>query len=192
MEKKPLIDFETERLHIRSLVESDKDTYMSLRINNSNFASVYSLEPNLVDDVWECEFYGEEDIYLAVTLKANDKMIASASIQCYKDKNIELGYDVNKEYQKQGIASEILTGLVAEAHRIFKAARIFVRVDRDNMASRRVAEKCGGMLVETDDFQSIDSIIAMIKEHTGTIDAGYEMNIAIEKLKDSVCIYEMI
>lgn len=191
MENKPLIAFETERLNIRSLVESDKDTYMSLRICNSNFASVYSLEPKLADDVWEYEFSGDNDIYLAVTFKASDEIIASASIQSYKEENVELGYDVFNEYQNQGIASEILAGLVSETRRLFKDVRIFVRVDKENMASRRVAEKCGGMLVRTDDAQTIGAIIALVKRHTGTMDASDEMNSTIEKLKESVCIYEM-
>ncbi len=98
---------------------------------------------------------------------------------------------VFNEYQNQGIASEILAGLVSETRRLFKDVRIFVRVDKENMASRRVAEKCGGMLVRTDDAQTIGAIIALVKRHTGTMNASDEMNSTIEKLKESVCIYEM-
>ena len=191
MEKKPLIDFETERLHIRSLTEGDKDAYMSLRINNSNFISVYSLEPKLADDVWECEFLSEDDIYLAVTFKSSDEIIASASIQRYKENNIELGYDVYKEYQKQGIASEILTGLVREAHQLFKNALLFVRIDKVNIASRRVAEKCGGKLIKNNDSQTINAIISAVKKYSGTTALSAETSSIIEKIKDSVCIYKM-
>ena len=39
---KPYIDFETERLHIRSVTKEDKEDFMALRIHNSDISSVYS------------------------------------------------------------------------------------------------------------------------------------------------------
>ena len=40
--KKPYIDFETKRLHIRSVVPEDNDVYMALRISNSPISAVYA------------------------------------------------------------------------------------------------------------------------------------------------------
>ena len=138
------MDFETKRLHIRSVEEKDKEPYMSLRSNNSDFSAAYEILPGFFDYEWEGELNSKEDIYLSVFFKDNGIFVGSASIQSYKEDIAELGFDVCKEYWNQGIATEILNGLIGEAYRLYKFSKIVVRANKDNLASRRVAEKCGG------------------------------------------------
>ena len=109
---KPIIDFETERLHIRSVQECDKEAYIALRIQNSMTPKAYEKIPGFRDYEWESELNGDGDLFLSVFLKPEELFVASASIQHYKKPAIEIGYDVVKEYQNRGIATELIKGLV--------------------------------------------------------------------------------
>ena len=60
-EEKPYIDFETERLHIRSVDKEDRDVYMALRISNSPIAAAYSSMSGFTDFEWEGELNAEDD-----------------------------------------------------------------------------------------------------------------------------------
>ena len=100
-----------------------------------------------------------------------------------------------KEYQNRDIATELIKGLVNEIHRIFTDTRIIITTGRNNAASRRVAEKCGGTLVGFD-----NSIISRIYEiaKEGLEGKGTEndekyrkIRESIEEDKDSVCVYEL-
>ena len=79
---KPYIDFETERLHIRSVTKEDKEDFMALRIHNSDISSVYSEVSGFEDLEWESELNSEKDIYLSIFRKTDEVFVASASIQC--------------------------------------------------------------------------------------------------------------
>ena len=192
---KPIIDFETERLHIRAVKECDKEAYMALRIQNSMTPKAYEKIPGFRDYEWEGELNDDGDLFLSVFLKPEELFVASASIQHYNKAAIEIGYDVVKEYHKQGIATELIKGLVKEIHRIFSDARIIITTDRDNAASRRVAEKCGGTLTGFDN-SIISKIYEIAKE--GFEGKGMENDEeyrkimeSIEEDKNSVCVYEL-
>ena len=191
--KKPYIDFETKRLHIRSVVPEDNDVYMALRISNSPISAVYATMPEFADYEWNGELLSEDDIYLSVFQKRDGTFVASASIQHFKSSRIEFGYDVVKEYRNRGIATEIVNGLLAEVHRRFPEAVAIIRVGKENAISRRVAEKCGGVMIGNED-SFVDRLIKSNAENAQAR-AGDLMSddlmTALELGKDYVCIYEM-
>ena len=49
-------------------------------------------------------------------------------------------------YRKQGIATELVLGMLREARILFPGKKIKIRTDVTNAACRRVAEKCGAVL----------------------------------------------
>ena len=191
--KKPYIDFETERLHIRTVVPEDRDDYMALRIGNSPISAAYATMQGFSDCEWDEELHAEDDIYLSEFQKQDGVFVASASVQHFRSCRIEFGYDVVDGYRNRGIAPEIVKGLLVEVHCLFPETVVIIRVGKDNMSSRHVAEKCGGKLVGNE-----DSIVGRLIERyadSAQSRAGYLMSddliAALERGKDFVCIYEM-
>ena len=195
--KKTFIDFETNRLHIRSVMEADKDDYMALRVNNSNISEAYSIMPDFTDYEWDGELNGDEDIYLSVFLKSDGTFVASASVQNYQEESVEIGYDVKEESRNVGIATEIVKGLLAEVHSLFPKSRVIIRADYENDASKRVAEKCGGVLIRREDSFAC-RMFSMTQKALETEGDDFEqsekyadMRALMEKGKDAVCVYEL-
>ena len=191
---RPIIDFETDRLHIRTVCEADRDAYMSLRVNNSDLSTAYSIIPGFEDYEWESELQGNGDIYLSVFLKPDETFIASASIQGYQTEIVELGYDVVEEYRNQGFATEIVEGLRSETRRIRPDAEIIIRINKDNEASKRVAEKCGGKFKRYEDSVVSRMLASEIKEKSNNKEMNeirLKMAELVESGKDAVCVYEL-
>ena len=186
---KPYIDFETERLHIRSVTKEDKEDFMALRIHNSVISSVYSEVSGFEDLEWESELNSEKDIYLSIFRKTDEVFVASASIQAYEKTTIELGYDVSEAYRNRGYATEIIRGLGAEVHRKFPGARVIIRIEKDNIASRKAAEKGGGILTQNED-SLVNQWFAKLKDLCND-ETKNEIGELLEQGKDSVCVYEI-
>ena len=194
---KPYIEFETGRLRIQPVTEEDRADYMSLRVNNSEMSSAYETMPGFEDMEWNEELNSDEDIFFSVRLKIEGIFVASASIQNFKKSTIELGYDVCKEYQNQGIATELLKQLYIEAHRHFKDAEIIIKINKDNDASRRVAEKCGATFIRYDDSfvsKEISDFLSNYNNKDGIEqDKSYSLlSQAVDDGKNSVCIYKFM
>lgn len=99
--EKPKISFDTERLYVRSVIETDKDDYMNLRVETSELSQAYQSVPGSRDYEWEGELNSQKDIYMAVFMKADDTMVASCSFQGYEGDCVELGFDVKEQYRKR-------------------------------------------------------------------------------------------
>jgi len=78
------------------------------------------------------------------------KLIGFTNAVEIKDKRIEVGYVINPEYHNQGYATEMLDRLIEE---LFKMGYIEVVTGAfvENIASRRVMEKCGMNLMELEE-----------------------------------------
>jgi RimJ/RimL family protein N-acetyltransferase len=60
---------------------------------------------------------------------------------------LEIGYWLGKEFWRKGLATLALTRFLAEVN---GARPIYARVAEDNLASRRVLEKCGFQIIGND------------------------------------------
>ena len=193
---KPCIDIETNRLSIRNVVEADKEAYMSVRRNNSVISCAYKL-PGFEDYEWNWELNSPDSIYLSVFIKSTNTLVASASVQKYLGQEIELGYDVVDSYRSQGIATEVVKAILAEVHRLFPEAKVIVRIDKNNTASRRVAEKCGGVLTKSEDtFMTVVASLVKEMNDKGTLKPEDNTMYGIvedykEHGKDSIYLYVM-
>ena len=59
---KPKIQFDTARLYVRSVEESDKEAYMNLRVETSDIALAYQTHPGFRDCEWNGELSSQKDI----------------------------------------------------------------------------------------------------------------------------------
>ncbi len=142
--EKPHISFETERLCVRNVLEADKGLFMALRKETSRIAPIYAVFPAFGEVEWEGELNGERDVFLSVFLKENGAFVASASFQEIDTNDVELGFDVVKERRNQGIATELVKGMLKEARSRWPEKGVFARTGAENAACRKVLENCGG------------------------------------------------
>ncbi len=79
----------------------------------------------------------------------------------------------------------------------YGGVKIIIRIDKDNDASRRVAEKCGGILVGYEDSyaSTVFDIMKERYEKKGLVfenDSEYDdIRNLMKEGKESVCIYEL-
>jgi len=133
---------ETERLILRMFMDTDyDDLYECLKqLEYDEFEGYPGItydngKKHLAYRVGSDEFY-------AIELKENGKVIGN--IYCGKRdfEAREVGYIINKKYQKNGYASEALYAVMGEC---FKAGvhRIFAECDPRNISSWKLLEKVG-------------------------------------------------
>ena len=83
----------------------------------------------------------------------------------------EVGYWIGKEFWGRGIASESLRQFLG----VVKSRPLFAHVARHNVASKRVLEKCGFVVVGEDNYidrngRKVEEIVLKLNDHgNGTI-----------------------
>jgi ribosomal-protein-alanine N-acetyltransferase len=85
------------------------------------------------------------DISLAVELRAEPKVIGSASLWLTDPSNrtASFGYAFNRSFWNKGYATETSRALLRVAFDVLRLHRVFATCDARNIASRRVMEKLG-------------------------------------------------
>lgn len=193
---KPIIHFDTERLHVRSVEESDKEAYMDLRVETSEIAQAYQTLPGFRDREWNGELNSQKDIFLSVFLKKNDVLIASASFQNYESDCIELGFDVTERYRKQGIATELVQGMLEIVSTLFPGKTVSIKTNVTNSACRRVAEKCGGVFSGYEPNRAAMAMETLLESFGNKPTDNKELQAMrmasaeyIKENKETVCVY---
>ncbi|WP_407681731.1 GNAT family N-acetyltransferase [Pseudalkalibacillus salsuginis] len=69
-------------------------------------------------------------------------------------RRFEIGYWIRQSASRQGFMSEAVDGVTQFAFKNLQANRIEIRCDTRNSASCRVAELCGGVVVDFKVFQN--------------------------------------
>ena len=133
---------ETKRLILRQFQESDYDDlyeYLS-QLENDEFEGYPGItyengREHLAYRINSDEFY-------AIELKASGKVIGNIYCGSREYKAREIGYIINKKYQREGYASEALSVVLQEAFRT-GVHRIFAECDPRNECSWKLLEKVG-------------------------------------------------
>ena len=81
----------------------------------------------------------------AITLAESGKMIGTAGFSAVhpEHNSAEIGYVLNPDFHNRGYATEAVRLVLDFGFRVMKLHRIEARCFADNLASRRVMEKCG-------------------------------------------------
>ena len=193
---KPIINIKTKRLIIRSVSAEDRHEYMPLRIEGSEMAFLYEANRDFEEAEWERELDSPDSIYVSVFIAESMNFVGSGSIQNFNSDSIELGVDVKKEFRRKGIATEIISALLYESHRLFPKAEVRMKMSIDNEASRKVAEKCGGTYEGREDteFAKIMTKLKAELDAEGISLEGkdqIERDKAIEEGHDGICCYRL-
>lgn len=145
--------FETERLWIRKLVTGDSEFLYPILSDPETM--VYYPKPYTLGEVenwiersktsYEANGFG----LWAVILKQGNRFIGQGGISL---QNIdghtvpEIGYQLNKAYWNQGLATELAKQCLKYGIQEIGLAEIFIHTWIKNIPSRRVAEKAGMVL----------------------------------------------
>ncbi|MEI5907112.1 GNAT family N-acetyltransferase [Bacillus spongiae] len=90
-------------------------------------------------------FISREDIRLHIFRKSDDNFIGSTGFhRCdWEIPKVEIGYWIDTRYSGKGYMAEAVHRLTLFALDFFKANRIEIRCDDQNLASRRIPERLG-------------------------------------------------
>lgn len=111
----------------------------------------------------QLEELGDDDecCYLIPVLKDSLERVGTCSFMISEDKKTyDIAYCVHKSLWRQGYATEIAQGLIDYARRQ-GAKKVTIVVSQENVASNRVAQKCGGTVVSESTYRKRGTDIIM-------------------------------
>ena len=152
--------FESDRLIYRPYTLSDVPTLVKLRNEESRRcwfyfqeqdilteeAAIKSVEDNI--ELWSCKLdILKEEAGFAISLKDSDKLIGFVGLGKIRCEHVEIGYEIGEQYQGRGYATEAVQAVMEwgfnQLREIGEELKIVCKVEHDNIASRKVAEKAG-------------------------------------------------
>jgi len=139
------IDYREQNYHIRTVTEEDKESFMSIRRETSDLSYAYDTVPGFLDQAWGFVLNGYDEISMVVF--RNDCFVAICTFHDFQENHVQLGYYVANQFRGQRIGTELVGHLINIAHHYFSDKAVQIRVRKDNIASYRVAEKCGGVII---------------------------------------------
>lgn len=131
---------ETERLVLRNFTESDyEDLYEFLSQRKEDEFEAY---PDITYENGRehLAYRVHNDEFIAIQLKDTGKIIGNVYLGKRDFEARELGYIVNKDYQRRGYAGEAIESVLKEAFAI-GVHRVFAECDPRNECSWRLLEK---------------------------------------------------
>ena len=192
------IDTYTTNFHIRKIIPTDKDFYMSLRQEASDLKNAYEEFPQFLDSYWEALLKGENEICMvAFTLDTPKICIAICNYQFLEEGHVDIGYDVLEEYRGRGGGTKLAADLVTLAHQYFPKKKVFIRTRAYNKASQRVAEKCGGTLIGKEPTPEVKITMEMLEKYgesgnkSLSLDEIANMKDIIEQGREGVFVFQM-
>lgn len=165
---------ESPRLIIRSFMK--EDAYWAYKIWNDPEMGEYlpdeakeDMDMAYIKELEELE-YDPDCAYLIPISKETKKRVGTCSFLLTDGGcTYDIAYCVHKSLWNKGYATEIAQALISYA-REKGARKVSIIVNQDNMASRRVAEKCAGEIVSEDTF---------IEKGSGKIKKTYKYEIKL-------------
>ena len=158
---------EDDRLFIRPITAADSEEYMRIQQENSEISNAYNGE-SFRNSFWEKTLGSEEDINMMIYLKDNNQHIGNCSFQNVNTSTIEIGIDIDRTWQNQGLGTNTLRLLTAylKEHASDRLCR--VKTKSNNLPCQRIIEKNGGVKIgeETTPFDKImDQMIPAFQKY---------------------------
>lgn len=130
---------ETERLRIYPATQNQMEVFIAAQTNDELKAAYTEMLENCLKYPEKWEWYATWFIKLN-----NGTHIGEL---CFKGLNsngvAEVGYGISEKYQSQGYATEAVKAVTAWAFQNPNVTAIEAESDAENVASKRVLEKCG-------------------------------------------------
>ena len=156
--KKKVIIAENNNYLVRNLSESDREDYIVVFHDCSTLP-----ENELMEDMIWNNLIDETHVTRALERKVDSSFVGTFLVKNADPDSIEIGMDLKKEFQQQGIATEIVPLMVETLKTLFPEKKIIARVYSENDVSQNVVRKLGGMKIR-EDLSEYDLIITKMKE----------------------------
>lgn len=149
---------QTNRLELKSYKISDKEQLIKLLTNTEVTKTFMVPEFKSLKQVLDLvckliEFSKAEDTtHLEYGIYLNGTLIGFINDCGLDDEEIEIGYVIHPDYKGQGYATEAVSAVIMDLFKMgFK--KITAGCFEENIASRRVMEKCGMQLIEKSNIE---------------------------------------
>ena len=148
------MQLETKRLLLRPMLQSDFDALL-LIFTDIKVMDAFNHPPFMHEQMqrWLQRNLDHQNEYgyglFSVILKENGELIGDCGLEQMDDMNAaELGYDFRSTFWNQGYATEAAFAVRDYAFEVLNLPQLISLIRVGNLASKRVAEKVGMMLVE--------------------------------------------
>lgn len=150
-----LLTLETERLILRPFEENDAYAMFDMWASDEEVTKflTWNAHKSIEDtknilNIWIKQYEKPERINCAIILKDNNILIGGIDVVGYLDNVPVIGYAISRRYWNKGYVTEACRCLL---YYLFSLGYEKVRIDavRENIASNRVIQKCGGKLINT-------------------------------------------
>ncbi len=196
------IDEYTEHFHIRTITQDDKERFMSVRIETSDFSKAYEELQGFPDFRWQSLLNSSDEIGMVVFSRNNadvttEEFVAICNFEDFAGDHVDLGYDIRKEKRGQGIGTMLASDLIVLAHKYFPDKDVIIRVRENNAVSQHVAEKCGGLLIGYEAPPEIKYTQSVLEKYGDENNSPFsseelaQMRAIVEQRKQEVRIYKM-
>lgn len=138
-----MICYETGRLRLRNYQPRDvQDYYAYMRLDS--VAEHENFDPFTLNECMKAVVERlTDDLYWAVELKENGKMIGDLSFSKAAYNAYEIAYDFNPEYGGKGYATEACGVLLRHIFTVLNGRRLYVGCNEGNAPSWRLLERLG-------------------------------------------------
>lgn len=104
---------------------------------------------------WE-DLLSAEHLTCSILKKETGAFCGFCQLQWIFSATPELGIDLLPEYQKQGIAMEVLPPFLSRAKKLLPISHFYAKIQKQNRPSQRLAEKIGGICIGEKSLLSAD------------------------------------
>ncbi|MGM9917201.1 GNAT family N-acetyltransferase [Anaerotignum sp.] len=137
---------QTEHYILRRILPEDQPFYQQLAkaetpafLQNTSLAGTSAL-------AWE-DLLEEEHLTCSILQRDTQAFCGFCQFQWIFTDAPELGIDLLPDYQKQGVAAEVLPAFLSQAKKLFPIDHFYSKIKKNNIPSQRLAEKIGGICI---------------------------------------------
>lgn len=130
---------ETSRLKIHTANKNEMEQYIASQSDDALITAYKEMLQGFLDHPEHGDWYG-----IWMINRHDGTNVGDLSFKGFSpDGAVEIGYGILDEYRCHGYATEAVAAVVAWALEQDGVTRVEAEADADNIASRRVLEKCG-------------------------------------------------
>ena len=159
---------ENEDYIIRNLTDNDRNDYIRVLKSVSSIPKIFETD-GFEDITWDEAINSNSFISFALVRKLDYRMVGDCMIKHSDTNIIEVGLDIGKVYQNQGIGTAVLRLFTAEIRRRYPEKKIVVRIYSDNDASQHIIKSLDVVKIgeEPSEYDAAMAIMREIYQDTG-------------------------
>ncbi|KXT76491.1 Ribosomal-protein-S5p-alanine acetyltransferase [Streptococcus sp. DD10] len=141
---------ETQHLILRPFCFSDATDFYVISGNADNLEFIFPAQSSISEAEYAlANYFMKQPLGTWAICTPENRMIGAIRFEKIDEvkREAEIGYFLLKDFWGQGLMTESLKELVSLSFTVFNFKKLKIIVHLENLASRRVAEKCGFSLV---------------------------------------------